>query len=218
MCLQQHLAIASFCLWSLILFCLPETLRNRVGDGSIYAGKSWVFWPSFRSPVVEQGGPKSPRPTPKVFWKLFTYPPIGIVSFNTAVLFASYYCIAVTQPRVLTVRYKWDATAVGLSYLASGKLIDRLSLFVSDLCRNCHDHGLVTRREIFGLATRKNDQTIRGWQSPLGAATGRSDLGCSVVLGGQPDVRLVCPKDNTSGRSFGRDVLRYACQFLHSLS
>lgn len=114
--------MASFCLWLLIIFCHPETLRSRVGNGADYAGKSWISWPpTFQSKKAVVTGLKSKVPTPKVFIQLFCYPPIGIVSCNTALLFASYYCIAVTQPRVLTDIYNWSTTNVGFSYLASGK-------------------------------------------------------------------------------------------------
>lgn len=115
-------AISSFWLWVVILLCHPETLRSRVGDGADYAGKSWISWPPrFQSEIAENRGPKAKVPTPKVFFHLFCYPPIGIVSSNTAVLFASYYCIAINQPRVLADRYHWSTTNVGFSYLASGE-------------------------------------------------------------------------------------------------
>ncbi|MCJ1466650.1 Dityrosine transporter 1 [Pseudocyphellaria aurata] len=115
------LAISSFCLWVLIIFCHPETLRSRVGNGAIYTGKSWISWPPrFQSEIAEKRGPKAKVPTPKVYYHLFCYPPIGIVSGNTAILFASYYCIAITQPRILADRYHWSTANVGFSYLASG--------------------------------------------------------------------------------------------------
>ena len=108
------------------MFFLPETLRSRVGDGSIYQGRPWLLLPPyFWSELApkDQRGPKPPKPTPKTFWRLFCYPPIGIVSMNTAILFASFYCISISQPRVLSAIYGWSPTGVGLSYLASGSCL-----------------------------------------------------------------------------------------------
>ncbi|KAB8345987.1 hypothetical protein FH972_023039 [Carpinus fangiana] len=117
------LAILAFCIWLLILFALPETLRYRVGNGRIYQGKSFlIFPPTLSSKTVpdEQRGPKPPKPTAKMFWNLFLYPPIGIVSFNSSLLFAGFYSIATSQPSILGERYHWSTVEVGLAYLAPG--------------------------------------------------------------------------------------------------
>ncbi|KAI9891476.1 MAG: Dityrosine transporter 1 [Vezdaea aestivalis] len=114
------LAIAGSSAWLLLLFCLPETLRSRVGNGTESAAKPWVFLPSFASKIAKNHGPPGKIPTPKMFWNLFCYPPIAIVSCNTAILFSTYYCIAVTLPRVLARTYHWSTTEVGLAFLASG--------------------------------------------------------------------------------------------------
>jgi hypothetical protein len=116
-------AISSFALWLYIIFFLPGTLRSRVANGATYAGKSlFIFPPYIIAKQTEEAklAPKLPKPSPMVFWRLFIYPPIGIVSFNTAVVFSNYYCVAVNQPYELSSRYGWSTTGVGLSYLASG--------------------------------------------------------------------------------------------------
>ncbi|MCJ1485054.1 Dityrosine transporter 1 [Schaereria dolodes] len=43
-----------------------------------------------------------------------------MVCVNTATLYASFFCIAVSQPRVLSDQYGWSATDVGLGYIPSG--------------------------------------------------------------------------------------------------
>ncbi|KAI9677066.1 MAG: Dityrosine transporter 1 [Caeruleum heppii] len=114
-------AISSVVVWTLILFCLPETLRSRVGNGSMFSGKPWYEYPTFRSEFAKEGrGPKTPKPSPRNFYRLFRYPPIGITSVNTSLLFGSYYCVAISQPKVFTERYNFSTTEVGLTYLAAG--------------------------------------------------------------------------------------------------
>jgi MFS family permease len=54
------------------------------------------------------------------YWKLFSYPPIGIVSMNTAILYATYFSIAVQLPLSLENVYMWSTTAVGGGFLAVG--------------------------------------------------------------------------------------------------
>jgi hypothetical protein len=103
---------------------LPETMRSRVGNGSIYAGKSiFLFPPALFGDEVpeEQRGPAPPKPSLIGFWRLFAYPPIGIVSFNTAILYSTYFCIAVHLPVALEQTYHWSTLAVGFGYLAVGK-------------------------------------------------------------------------------------------------
>lgn len=104
-------------------FTLPETLRCRVGNSRINAEKSWFIWPpqfSTETAPLEEQGPPPPKPTLKGYWKLFSYPPIGIASFDTAILYATYFCIAVNLPRSLENVYGWSSAEVGASYLAVG--------------------------------------------------------------------------------------------------
>ncbi|KAK4120223.1 major facilitator superfamily transporter [Parathielavia appendiculata] len=126
------LAISAFALWLVILFALPETLRARVGNGSIYQhGKPIIWPPKLSSPLAppSQRGPPPPVPTLKGYWRLFRYPPIGIVTFNTAMLYSTYFAIAVQLPTELAARYRWSSAAVGAGFLAVG-----LAMVVGSLC------------------------------------------------------------------------------------
>ncbi|KAH6603633.1 hypothetical protein Trco_008408 [Trichoderma cornu-damae] len=117
------LAISGFALWLAIIFLLPETLRYRVGNGQLYHGRGWfLFPPRLVSQLVEesQRGPKPPRATLLGYWRLFVYPPIGIVSFNTAILYSTYFAIAVQLPSALETVYHWSTAEVGGGYVAIG--------------------------------------------------------------------------------------------------
>lgn len=125
-------AISGFALWLLILFALPETLRARVGNGRLYQDRGLLIWPpKLSSPLAppEERGPPPPVPTLKGYWRLFCYPPIGIVSFNTALLYSTYFAIAVQLPTELAVRYRWSPAAVGAGFLAVG-----MAMIVGSLC------------------------------------------------------------------------------------
>lgn len=117
------LAISGFALWVIIIFCLPETLRARVGNGQIYQEASWILWPpKLVSDAVpeEKRGPPPPKVTLLTYWRLFRYPPIGIASFNTAILYSSYFCIAVQLPTALEDIYHWTTAEVGVGYVVVG--------------------------------------------------------------------------------------------------
>lgn len=104
------------------MLALPETLRCRVGNSEVHSG-SWIsFPPRLTSQLVPepQRGPAPPKPTLKGYWKLFSYPPIGIVSFNTAILYATYFAIAVQLPDSLKNVYFWSTSETGAGYLAVG--------------------------------------------------------------------------------------------------
>ncbi|QRD83885.1 major facilitator superfamily domain-containing protein [Aspergillus flavus] len=117
------LAILAVVLWLIMLLFQPETLRARVGNGKPYSNKGWILWPptpfSCLAPESERG-PPPPKPTLKGYWRLFTYPPIGIVSVNTAILYSSYFGIAVQLPTALENVYHWNSTEVGAGYVAVG--------------------------------------------------------------------------------------------------
>ena len=119
-------------IWIFILLALPETLRSRVGNGRLYANTSFLLWPPrFASPLAleSERGPSPPKPSVAAFWRLFCYPPISISSIYTALLFASYFSIAVDLPVVLVNEYRWSITAVGGGYIALGVAIVMGSLF-----------------------------------------------------------------------------------------
>jgi uncharacterized membrane protein YgdD (TMEM256/DUF423 family) len=130
--ISQPPAISGFGLWLLILFALPETLRARVGNGKIYEERGLFFWPpTLSSPLAPSSarGPPPPVPTLKGYWRLFVYPPIGIVTFNTAMLYSTYFAIAVQLPIELADRYHWSSAAVGAGFLAVG-----IAMIVGSLC------------------------------------------------------------------------------------
>ncbi|WEW54886.1 Dityrosine transporter 1 [Emydomyces testavorans] len=89
----------------------------------MYRESGWVLWPpslfSELAPESERG-PPPPKPTLKGYWRLFRYPPIGIVSLNTAILYSSYFCIAVQLPSALQGVYHWSTAKVGAGYLVVG--------------------------------------------------------------------------------------------------
>lgn len=131
--LIPHLpAISGFALWLLILFTLPETLRARVGNGKIYQDRGLLIWaPQLSSPLAPawERGPPPPVPTLQGYWRLFCYPPIGIVTFNTAMLYSTYFAMAVQLPTELGVRYHWPSAAVGAGFLAVG-----VAMIIGSLC------------------------------------------------------------------------------------
>ncbi|MCJ1389437.1 Dityrosine transporter 1 [Xylographa bjoerkii] len=93
-----------------------------VGTGEVYANKNWVARPVWRQkPVVDpKKFPKPPRPTLLALFKLLYYPPIVIVSMNSAILFSAYYAIAATFPRFLEDIYGFTSAEVGVAYMAPG--------------------------------------------------------------------------------------------------
>lgn len=112
--------------WLVVVLALPETLRSRVGNGSVYAGQGPLLLPiRFSSPLAppEERGPPPPRPSIALFWRLLCYPPIGISSVYNALLFANYFAVAVDLPVTLTDSYHWSTTAVGGGYVALGVAI-----------------------------------------------------------------------------------------------
>ncbi|KAL2146180.1 hypothetical protein VTI28DRAFT_5020 [Corynascus sepedonium] len=126
------LAISGFALWLVILFTLPETLRARVGNGALYESRGVFIWPptlSSRLAASWERGPPPPVPTLKGYWRLFVYPPIGIVTVNTALLYSTYFAIAVQLPIELAARYHWSSAAVGAGFLAVG-----VAMIIGSLC------------------------------------------------------------------------------------
>lgn len=120
------LAITGFALWLVIIFALPETLRARVGNGSMYysspKGGFVQFPPKFASALAPESdrGPAPPKPTLIGYWRMFTYAPVGIVTINTAMLYSTYYAIAVQLPVDLDATYHWSTVEIGAGFLAVG--------------------------------------------------------------------------------------------------
>ncbi|KAF2475881.1 MFS general substrate transporter [Lindgomyces ingoldianus] len=129
------LSVACFPVYVLILFFLPETLRCLVGNGSIYAAKSWIVRPRLRQkPVVEDGEfPKPPRPTVKGFLKILLFVPNGIVSVASAFNFAGLSSIYIAFPRVWQTEYGFSGSETGYAYLAPGITLLFASLIIGRL-------------------------------------------------------------------------------------
>lgn len=115
-------ALSCAALYVVLLFCLPETLRSVVGSGAIYVDKPLILAPRWKqaTAVDPKEYPKPPPPTLLSLLKLLQYPPIVIVSLNSALLFAAYYAINVTYSRFLADDYGFSTTAIGCAYLAPG--------------------------------------------------------------------------------------------------
>ncbi|KAI1859138.1 hypothetical protein JX265_010615 [Neoarthrinium moseri] len=130
------LAILVGITWTMIILCLPETLRSRVGNGKLYKNSSFLLLPPhFASPLAPESerGPPPPKPSFAALWKLFCYLPISISSLYTAILFANYFAIAVDLPVILTDKYQWSVTGVGGGYVALGIAIIAGSLLAGRL-------------------------------------------------------------------------------------
>lgn len=106
-----------------MLFFLPETLRCRVGNGSIYDGKSWIVKPKlWQKQVVEDGKyPKPPRPSLKGLFTVLLFVPNAIISFGSAFNFTGLSAMYVVFPRVWQKQYGWSGSETGYAYLAPGK-------------------------------------------------------------------------------------------------
>ncbi|KAL8988999.1 MAG: hypothetical protein Q9177_002015 [Variospora cf. flavescens] len=120
--INDALAITCSAVYVLLQFCLPETLRSIVGNGSLYSETSLIIKPVFRQPPVVDPAkfPRPPPPTLLGLIKLLRYPPIVIVCLNNAMLFAAYYAVNVTIPTYLEDDYGFTTTQVGVVYLAPG--------------------------------------------------------------------------------------------------
>jgi predicted MFS family arabinose efflux permease len=64
------------------------------------------------------------RPSNLEVFKFMRYPPIILVSLNVAILFGSFYCLAVTFPTFLEHIYRFSPAAIGAAYLAPGMFTD----------------------------------------------------------------------------------------------
>jgi multidrug resistance protein len=129
--LMSSLAISCSMVYILIVLHLPETLRYLVGNGSVFAQTGWVVPLRFRQrQVVDEGRyPRAPRPSPKLYLKVLSYPPIFVVCVTGALLFAAFYAVLVTFPDVLKEVYGFSNAEVGYAYLAPGRCWS-ISVFV----------------------------------------------------------------------------------------
>jgi MFS family permease len=126
------LSITSLPVYLAILFCMPETLRSLVGNGTILANQPWIQFPkSLRTkPCTDSKVPKAPRPSFRKFMRLLKYPPHLIVSFNGAFQFAGLYGMYIAFPTVWGSEkgYGWTTQQVGYAYLCPG-----ISMFIASI-------------------------------------------------------------------------------------
>ena len=99
---QHDTAVACFPVYSLLLFCLPETLRCLVGNGSVYANSSWFVMPRIRQKQLVPDGlyPKPPKPTPASLFRVLAFVPNCIASFTSAFNFAGLSAMYMVFPSV----------------------------------------------------------------------------------------------------------------------
>lgn len=154
--LTSLLAISCFVVYVLIVLYLPETLRSLVGNGSIFVGKGWMVPLRFRQrQVVEEGRyPRAPRPSPKLYLRVLSYPPIFIVCVTGTLLFAAFYALLVTFPQVLEDEYGFSSAEVGYAYLAPGKW-SSISIFV---------YNPITATDITSARNRACSRVNRWWK------------------------------------------------------
>lgn len=115
------LTLTSVPVYLAIIFCIPETLRSLVGDGTALANQPWFSVPSFRTkPCTGSKSPKAPRPSFQEFVRLLKYPPHLIVSFNGAIQFAGVYGMYISFPTIWQEGYHWSSAEVGYGYLCPG--------------------------------------------------------------------------------------------------
>lgn len=128
------LSIASLPVYLAIVFCMPETLRSLVGNGTALAHQPWFSIPRFRTkPCTDANIPKIPRPSLRKFVHLLKYPPHLIVSVNGALQFAGLYGLYISFPTIWIEGYSWTAAEVGYGFLCPGIAMFIASIFVGRL-------------------------------------------------------------------------------------
>jgi MFS family permease len=131
------LTVTCLPVYLVIVFCMPETLRSLVGNGTALANQPWFQIPkSLRTkPCTDAKVPKAPRPSISKFMRLLRYPPHLIVSFNGAFQFAGLYGMYISFPTIWGTEegYNWSTTKVGYAYLPSGIAMFIASIIVGRL-------------------------------------------------------------------------------------
>jgi hypothetical protein len=190
----------------LILFCLPETLRCLVGNGSVYANSSWFVKPRLRQKQLVADGlyPKPPKPTVAGFLRVLTFVPNAILCFTSAFNFSGLSAMYVVFPRVWQKTYGWSGSETGYAYLAPGMY----TLFHGIQPANgfrCGFDGCIVHS---WARWRRHLPTIQGetqWrESPSGETTRFTNVRFCHYSIGQGIVRMVCPKKVPSCRWVGR--------------
>ncbi|KAJ5767080.1 MFS transporter [Penicillium nucicola] len=185
------LAISSTILYLILLLTLPETLRARVGNGNLYSDKPYLLFPIALTakPVPEsERGPPPPKPTLGGYWRLFRCPPIGISCINTAVLYSSYFCMAVQLPTALGRVYHWSSTAVGAGYLVAGFTM----VIGSIISGRFSDWKRKMAMKAYGVENVSSEERLDdlGWGLVV-ACVGLGDFGFLVQYGIHPGVVLL---------------------------
>ncbi|KAH8727894.1 major facilitator superfamily domain-containing protein [Phaeosphaeriaceae sp. PMI808] len=124
------LSVACLPVFLAILFCMPETLRSLVGNGTILKDQPWFQVPkSLRTkPCTDSKVPKAPRPSFRKFMRLLKYPPHLIVSFNGAFQFTGLYGMYIAFPSVWKKSYNFSPAMTGYTYLCPG-----IAMFVASI-------------------------------------------------------------------------------------
>jgi MFS family permease len=215
------LTMTSLPVYLAILFCMPETLRSLVGNGTALANQPWIQIPrSIRTkPCTDSKVTKVPRPSFRKFMRLLKYPPHLIVSFNGAFQFAGLYGMYIAFPTVWGSEkgYGWTTAQVGYAYLCPGIAMFIASIVVgrlSDWMRqkakaNSKDGKIHPERrmaiQIPGFAIAAAGKILFGWfaQSKQPAwmpliGTAMAAVGVSVVFVTSTSFQTECDPAQTA--------------------
>ena len=203
-----------------IVFCMPETLRSLVGNGTALANQPWFQIPkSLRTkPCTDSKVPKAPRPSFRKFMRLLKYPPHLIVSVNGALQFAGLYGMYIAFPTVWGKEgYKFTNAQVGYAYLCPGIsmfiasiVVGRLSDWMRQKAKANSKDGKVhpERRmaiQVPGFAMAAAGKMMFGWfaksQAPAWMAlvgTALAAIGVSVVFVTSTSFQTECDPAQTA--------------------
>jgi hypothetical protein len=154
-------AVACLPVYILILFVLPETLRCLVGNGSLYAGSSWIVRPRLRQKQLVADGlyPKPPKPTVAGLFKVLAFVPNCILSFTSAFNFAGMSAMYIVFPRVWQTKYGWNGSETGYAYLAPGRYA-----YIFEGCRKLTEVGVALTITSFAVG-RFGDVVYRRYKT-----------------------------------------------------
>ena len=119
----KSLAIVVGVLWLSILVALPETLPRLIGNGDVYAQRgllSLLPHPSLTMATEPERRSPPPKPSFAQIWRLLCNWSITISSTYMAILFATYFSIALDMGAVLSNQYSWSITGISGGYLGFG--------------------------------------------------------------------------------------------------